>query len=354
MAVSKPATSSWGAQQPWKGLFILLVSLLVSSGIAASWKPDALQGFPFAFAICLVPVFVVMGSLWKGWPMHKLGQPARGLLLLALALCLGSITFMWTRFFIGGGELSPLTNMFGITVVTLVVVVSPLLQFWPFAGRLPLPFAGICWLIALYLLGFVLFRVFYSFSAFSSADWYRAGLDPGGRFPAEVPLTVVVMGLPFAFALMHLEMWPFSGLKQPWRGLASCVLVWVLAGLMYLVSTSWLGFGAVEAQVKFGVYGVFGMMMWIMMFEGWPGRKLSQPLNGFTKILIGIALSVAMFYLVRTFGRWAFGAAALEGDGLYTWMATVALGLCFPFFAMYTTMFQSWPLPEPGPLPPGK
>jgi hypothetical protein len=55
-----------------------------------------------------------------------------------------------------------------------------------------------------------------------------------------------------------------------------------------------------------------------------------------------------MFYVVRAFGQWAFPASpALQGDGLYQWMATVALGLCFPFFALYTAMFQSWPLPLP-------
>jgi len=85
-----------------------------------------------------------------------------------------------------------------------------------------------------------------------------------------------------------------------------------------------------------------------MMFENWPGHGLSHPISGLVRISIGIFLSIAMFYLVRIFGFWVFtGSSSLEGDGLYQWMATVALGLCFPFFAMYTTMFQSWPLPSP-------
>jgi hypothetical protein len=141
-------------------------------------------------------------------------------------------------------------------------------------------------------------------------------------------------------------MWPFSRLKQPWLGFISCASVWVLGEIMYLIATQVLGFGVIEAQVKFGVFGVFGLIIGLMLFESWPGRKLPQPACGLLNIIPAILLSIGMFYLIRSFGLWLFpDSADLQGDGLYRWMATVALGLCFPVFALYTGLFQSWPLP---------
>jgi len=332
----------WGLQQPRRGLFILLVSLLVAFGISSVWTPDVLQGAFFAFALCLVPIFVVMGLFRNGWPAEKLEQPARGILLLLLAMIIGIITFMWIKLAIGGGAVSPITNIYGITVVTIIVVSGPLFGFWPFAGRFSLPFAGIWWFISVYVIGFILFRIFYNFEFMSGAPFYNAAIDPKGMFMAVSPLTVVVMGLPFAFVFLHLGMWPFSKLKQPWLGIATCATTWILSGIMYLITTSALGYGVAEAQVKFGVFGVFGMMIGLMIFETWPGRAIPNPLGGLVNILLGIVLSIAMFFMVRSFGLWAFpGSPDLVGDGLYNWMATVALGVCFPFFAMYTTMFQS-------------
>jgi hypothetical protein len=346
MTSERPTRTAWDSRQPWRGLFIFLVSLLFSFGLASLWKPDVIQGTPFAFAVCLVPNFIVMGLFWRGWPAAKTDQPARGIVLLLLAAVFALAVFMWTRTLVGGGSVSPITSYFGITVVTLAVIMSPLLEFWPFAGRLSPAFAGMWWLIVIYALGVILFRILYNFGSMSTAPWYNPALDPHGIFEASGPLTVVVMGLPFAFAFLHLGLWPLSRFKQPWRGLAACALVWGLSGLMYVLTTSLLGLDVIEAQVKFGVYGVFGMMILQMMFAPWPGRSLRQPLNGLVKIVLGLVLSTGMFYLIRGFGLWLFpGSPALQGDGLYQWMAIVALGLCFPFFAMYTTLFQSWPLP---------
>jgi hypothetical protein len=325
---------------------MLVVTLLAALGIATLWEPEVLQETPFAFFLCLVPVFVIMGSFWQGWPVEKHEQPARGILLLLLAALFAVLIFMWTRVFIGGNALNPITNTFGITAVTLFVIMTPLFKLWPFAGKLPTAFAGIAWLISLYVIGFILFRTLYNFAPLNTEPWYNPAIDPSGRFAAEIPLTVLIMGLPFSYAWLHLEMWPLSRLKQPWLGLTSCTAVWVLGEIMYLIATQVLGFGVIEAQVKFGVFAVFGMIIWLMLFESWPGRKLPQPAGGLLKIVPAILLSIGMFYLVRGFGLWLFpGSEALQGDGLYRWMATVALGLCFPVFALYTGLFQSWPLP---------
>jgi len=342
--VSPQVSQNRITRQPWRGLCVFIVSLSIALGIAAVWDPVTLQELPFGLILCMVPVFVVMGSFWKDWPFEKYDQPVRGLLLFLLSGIFAGIIFTWTRLLIGRGELSPVTNMFGITVVTLMVVMGPLFSFSLFAGRMSKLPAGICWLALVYILGYLLFRLLYHFGPLADQPWYNPAIDPGGRFFAVYPLSIVVMGLPFAFAFLHLEMWPFSGLKQPWLGLVSCSLVWSLAALMYFLATSVMGFPALEAQVRFGVYGVFGMMICQMMFEGWPGRGLPQPFGGLLKIIPGIVLSIGMFYLVRAFGCWVFpGSSAMQGDALYNWMATVALGLCFPFFALYTSMFQSWP-----------
>jgi hypothetical protein len=341
-----PKTKHWGLRQPGRGLFILVVSLLVALGIATLWAPDTLQGAPFGFVLCLVPQIVVMGLFWKGWPAEKFEQPARGILLLILTALIGIVSFMWTKLLIGGGHLSPVTNMYGVTVVTLLVIIGPLLGLWPLAGKLSKPFDGIGWLILIFGIGFILFRTLFNFDSLSAAAWYNAAVFPHGRFPADVPFAVIVMGLPFAYALLHFGMWPLAGLKQPWLGLSACAVVWILALILYLVMTEVFGLGATEAQVKFGVYGVFGMMIWSNMFEIWPGSGWPQPMGGLIRILLSLGVSAGMFYLIRSFGFWLFpDSAALEGEGLYRWMGTVALGLCFPFFAMYTGMFQSWPLP---------
>jgi hypothetical protein len=340
------AKKAWGVTQPWRGVFILAVSLAVSLGIASLWPPEIMQGIPFGCALCVVPVLVIMTLFWKGWPAEQFEQPVRGIVLLILAALLAGIVFIWTKLVIGGGAISPVSNIFMINTVTLVVIGSPLLEFWPFAGRWSKPWAGLGWFILMYAISLILFRTLFNFTALSNEAWYSPRIDPGGQFFAQIPLTIIVMGLPFAYAFLHLQMWPLAGWKQPWRGLVTCATVWALAGLMFYVTVVRLGFGAVEAQVKFGVFGVFGMIIWIMMLETWPGKTLPQPFGGLVKIVPAILLSIGMFYFVRGFAGWVFpDSAALQGDGLYQWMATVALGICFPFFALYTGMFQAWPLP---------
>jgi hypothetical protein len=376
-------TASWTVTQPWRGIFGMLVCLGIAFGISSAYNMAQFMGLFTAWAICIVPIEVIVGLPWGGkYPAEKLENPWRGFAIIAFMFFVATMALLFVTRFIGGGGLMhglglihPLMNVWiiGVVITTFFGVIA--FGCWPFQ-KMSLPAKGFLTLLVVYLVWTAGFRLFNFDNVmimpghtlpFYAPDGPFAGLmgvNPSGPIAWESALTFFFGMVVFLFVFVHLGMWPFSKYKslmvQPMMGIVVFIACFIGALITYAIMVWGMDIYPIKALLYYICFA-FGMLAIIFMWQMWPGRLWKGPTGGFINLLFSGVLAIIAYFGIRAFCSMIFGPEffvqighgylAMGPDGWFA-MANVMLALTFPAWAVYGPVFDFWPLP-PTPAPPG-
>ena len=227
---------------------------------------------------------------------------------------------------------------------------------WPFTSLIKNPVgAGLAMLAAVYIINYLLFRVFFDFSFMAGAPWYQASLDPHGMFNGVNAQVFYVTALTFLFVLLHFDLWPFtlspSVMKQPVLGIVWTLLSLVLGALAYYIGVNTMGMDPMVFLISGPIPFIFGTIVLLNMLHNSLFAKFSQPLKG---VLNCIAAAVIGVLLAKMYGAVAPVVTGVLKPGPPTndyeiWLATALLGVTFPFLIFFAEFFKMWPLAKAKP-----
>jgi len=370
-------TARWTVTQPWRGIFGLVVTLGAMLIITSIFDIKGYMGLFTTFIMCNVTLVAVIGAGWQGqYPSTEgLSQPARGFLLTAFVVVIGILCALGLVNFSAGGAATPFIHVRAIVTVITTFFLVIALGMWPFQ-KLSLPGKGFLTLICAYIIGWLITLLF-NFSMLSypqginpspidPVPFYAAGgplapfanIAPMGPFAWESALLFYFCVFVFLFCFVALQFWPFSKspklMKQPVMGIVVIISCLILGTILYFIGVSALKI----APLRFLLYLVsfmFGLLMFLFMFEMWPGRGIKSPAGcGFLTIVLAIIAGIIAYHLLLAFCTANFGVEAMKQyptDVFAT--ANLMLGLVFPAWAVYAVMWNFWPLP-PTPPPPSE
>jgi len=364
-------TARWTVTQPWRGIFGLVITLAVMLIITSIFDIKGYLGLFTTFIMCNVPLVAVIGAGWEGkYPSTEgLSQPARGFLLTAFVVLLGILCAL------AGGAATPFIHVQAIVTVITTFFLVIALGMWPFQ-KLSLPAKGFLTLILAYIIGWLITLLF-NFSLLSNPQgiipspvdpvpFYAEGgplapfanIAPMGPFAWESALLFYFCVFTFLFCFVALQFWPFSKspklMKQPVMGIVVIISCLILGIILYFIGVSALKI----APLRFLLYLVsflFGLLMFLFMFQMWPGRAIKSPAGcGLLNIILSIIAGIIAYHLLLAFCTSHFGLEAMKqypNDVFAT--ANLMLGLVFPAWAIYAVAWDFWPLP-PTPPPPSE
>jgi hypothetical protein len=367
-------TARWTITQPWRGIFGLIITLGASMIITSIFDLQTYLGIFTTFIMSNVPILVIIGAGWQAqYPSTEgLPQPWRGFLLTAFAVLIGLLACSGLVNFLADGAATPFINVQAICTVLVTFLFILAFGMWPFQ-KLSLPAKGFLVLICAYIIAWLIMKLF-NFSMLSypqgikpspigAVPFYAkggplaafAGIAPMGPFAWESALTWLFCLFPFLFALLPLQFWPFSKfpslMKQPVMGIVVTLTCIVLGTILYLIGVQALQIEPLRLLLYL-VSFLFGLLMFIFMFQMWPGRTLKSPVGGgFLNIVLSIAVGIVAYLVLGAWCNSHFGAQAMKYPLEVFAKANLMLGLTFPAWAAYAALWDFWPLP-PTPPPP--
>ena len=285
-------------------------------------------------------------------------QPLKGILLVLVNLVVGVIVGGICHAVVGGGIAPPIPILvlFGIVSVVVTFYLAIMFGGWPFTSLIKSPVgAGLAMLAAVYIINYLLFRIFFDFSFMAGAPWYRASLDPHGMFNGVNAQVFYVTALTFLFVLLHFDLWPFtlspSLMKQPVLGIVWTLLSLVLGALAYYVGVNMMGMDPMIFLTSGPIPFIFGTIVLLNMMHNSIFAKFSQPLKG---VLNCIAAAVIGVLLAKMYGAVAPVVTGVLKPGppandYEIWLATALLGVTFPFLIFFAEFFKMWPLAKAKP-----
>jgi len=363
-------TARWTITQPWRGIFGLIITLGSSMIITSMFNLQTYLGTFTTFIMSNVPILALIGAGWQAqYPSTEgLPQPWRGFLLTAFSVLIGSLACFLLVDFFADGAATPFIHVQAINTVITTFFLVIAFGMWPF-HKMSLPGKGFWTLILAYVLAWLITKIFFNFSMLSYAaptgpvPFYAKGgplaafasIAPTGAFAWECALAFYFAVLLFLFCFLALGFWPFNKspnvMKQPTMGIVVTIACLVLGAILYLIGVGALGI----EPLKFLLYLVsflFGLLMFIFMFQMWPGRNCKSPVAcGFLNIVLSIIVGIIAY---NALGAWCvshFGADAMKYPSDIFATANLMLGLTFPAWAAYAAFWDFWPLP-PTPPPP--
>lgn len=355
----------WTVTQPWRGLFGLALTVAAALIITASLSMERF-GFVSYLVISCVPILAVTVVVWGGRypPSENLEQPWRGMLLVAFVLLVGAFIGYGILSFMGAGVIQPYTNCYVVMAAVMAFWYTLAFDTWPFGEKMSLPARGFLSLAVMFAVAWLIMRLF-NFSMLSyptgvnpspigAVPLYGEGgplaafghLVPHGPLPWEVALSYSIWSVGFLWMFVVLGMWPFRKIKmrQPLFGFVVVIVCLVLGYVALTIGMDVMGIEPIRLM-GLAISYLFGVLMIINMFQMWPGRALKSPVaGGFANLALAAVLGIAGHHGLWAFARWHFATAMQYPNDILA-VANIMLGLCFPMWAAYSSLFDFWPLP---------
>ncbi|MFH1115021.1 MAG: hypothetical protein V1792_14005 [Pseudomonadota bacterium] len=368
-----PATTGFQLNQPWRGICGTVIVAAFSLTVTSLFSAEVFNGLYTVLSVATVPFLVMVGAGWKvQYPStHGLPQPSKGLLLLGYFGLLGALVGFGVRNFLANGAAQPFINTY--VIITVVTTFFLVLAFglWPYS-KLSAGLAGWLTLITAFLLTWLILKLFnFSLLSFPSGTnpssippvpFYAtggplaafAGLAPQGPIPWETALAGYFWALVWLFVFVNLGMWPFSKatklMGQPVLGIIVTVCSLALSVIVTSIAVTSLSIEPLKLLLM-GVCWLFGILVFMILFQMWPGRVMPQPLWGVVNLAVAAGFGVVGYFGYSAFALWHFGDAATKYPISIFTLATMMLAVTFPAMAVYSDFFDFWPLP-PTPAPP--
>jgi hypothetical protein len=344
-------------KQPLLGVTASAVIIVIALAFIYAFDFPTLTGWVAYGLLCLIPMQIVVGVLWKG-ELPKFAaarpQPMRGLLQVIVTLIAGA--FVGPLYFVVmGGAISPPAPMLAhVTIVSVVVMfwVAIVWDGWPFKVFFkddPLA-TGIAALIGAYILNAFLFLVLFDYQFMQDAPVYVSSLDPKGLFNAWSALVFYVTALSAMFLMIHFDLWPLTlspaVMKQPVLGAIWTFAILGLAAVAFFLGTRVFALDAVAFLLRVPIPFIFGTIIVLNLLQNSLFGKLSQPVKGIANSIAAavIGIGLAQFYKALSgtlAGTLASGPPAYEAE---IWLASALLSVTFPFLIYGAEFFKFWPL----------
>ena len=213
---------------------------------------------------------------------------------------------------------------------------------WPFTPHIKHPLAaGFAMLVAVYVVNFALFRIFFNYEFLAGAPVYVASMDPHGMFNGWSALVFCVTALAGMFLVIAFDLWPLTTvgaiMQQPVLG-----IVWTIVCLAFAYVAFYVGVTVVRVPVPL----IFGSIVVLNMLQNSLAAKLTQPVKGIVNVLLIAVIGTGLARLYEALmpmvtGKLAYGAPTYDFE---IWLASALLSTTFPFLMFYAEFFKYWPL----------
>jgi hypothetical protein len=354
-----------GIKQPMLGILATIIVFVLSLGIIAWFKTETFLTWVGYLAMTVIPIQVIVGLAWQHNyppPAAKMEQPLKGVYLLLFTFLVGTIVASLSHFTIGGfvSPPTPFVIFFTILSVVLSLWLVIVWQCWPMSAIHPHPaFVGFGTLILVYVLDIIIYKSLMDFSFLKGAPFYKAVLDPAGPVNAWALIGYAVSTVAVILAMAELDFWPLSLIpakdpawgKMPLFGILATVWILVIAFILRSICVGGFGMDPVVYAVRVPICMIFGEFIMLLLMQTAPFQTVKQPAKGFFLIIISILLAMLMYYLYTWFSYLIAGGVP-SGPPQYLhelWIATALLSITFPVIAVYSGLFNFWPLSEPMP-----
>ena len=237
-------------KQPALGIVATVLIMAVSLGVISLFDFPTFGSWVIFVMASIIPMEIVIGVTWGANPgfVSSQPQPLKGILLVLVNIVVGVIVGGICHAVVGGGIAPPIPILVLFGIVSVVVTFWMAIMFggWPFTSLIKSPVgAGLAMLAAVYIINYLLFRLFFDFSFMAGAPWYRASLDPHGMFNGVNAQVFYVTALTFLFVMLHFDLWPFTSspavMKQPVLGIVWTLLALVLGSVAYYIGVNTMG-----------------------------------------------------------------------------------------------------------------
>lgn len=349
-----------GLKQPILGVIATIAAIGLSLAICAQFTPATFGSWVGLVIMSAIPMQIVIGLVWQSaYPgfLARLGQPARGLVILAM-MALAALVMVPTIQAVVGGSVAPPTPfaiMYTILSVCTAFWVVAVFQCWPMTVISKSPAViGTGVLVLAYVSALVVFRIGFDFSAMKEAPFYLAALDPRGTTPAWNALSYIVTTVAVIMGFVMLDFWPTATIaravpllgRQPLFGLVSAALVLALAAGIWTLGVTTFRMDVVDYMVRVPVSLLFGEFIMLVMMQTAPFQTAPQPVKGIALLVVASVLAVAMYALYAKAAVMLVGAmpSGAPTYGLDLWIATAMLSVTFPVFVAFGDGFGYWPL----------
>jgi hypothetical protein len=340
--------------QPGLGIAASLVAIAISLAFIAPFDFPSFAGNVTFFTLCLIPMQVMAVVLWAANPpfLARLGQPAKGLALLALTVVVAAAVFPLALQVAGDGVSppGPIPAHFVIIAVPTTFYLCIIFGGWPFTTIFKNPVvAGFVTLIAAYIVTYLVFHVFFNYDFLQGTPVYVASA-PGGMFMGVMAMVFYVTVLAGMFVVLHFDLWPLTTMpaimKQPILGVVWLIVSVVLAAIAFQIGVAGMGTDPMVFLTRVTVPFIFGTIIVLNMLQNSIFAKLTQPVKGVANVIAAIAVGEA---LAAVYGALApiVTAALPSGPPGYEyeiWLANALLSVTFPFLIFLAAYFGFWPL----------
>ena len=342
-------------KQPALGIVATALIIALSFAFISLFDFSTLGSWVIFVMAAIIPMEIVIGVAWGANPSFAAArpQPLKGILLVVVNVAIGVIVGGICHAVVGGSITPPvpILVLFGIVSVVVTFWLAIIFGGWPFTSLIKNPVgAGLAMLAAVYIINYLLFRIFFDFSFMAGAPWYNASIDPHGMFNGVNAQVFYVTSLTFLFVMLHFDLWPFTlspaMMKQPVLGIVWTVLALALGALSYYIGVNVMGMDPMGFLIAGPIPFIFGTIVILNMLHNSLFAKFSQPLKG---VLNCIAAAVIGVLLAKMYGAVAPMVTGVLKPGPPTndyeiWLATALLGVTFPFLIFFAEFFKMWPL----------
>ncbi|HTB16697.1 MAG TPA: hypothetical protein VK708_01220 [Bryobacteraceae bacterium] len=345
-----------GLKQPVLGIFATILIMAIGLGFISLFDFPKFAGVVSCFLISLIPMEIIMGVIW-GMKQPRLvaerSQPVRGILFAIFAALVGAV--IWTIHLQGfGGGITPPTPMLTMLLITSVVIAFWLAIMWggwPFTAFIKNPLAaGLAVLVAVYVVNYILFRIFFNYEFMQGAPVYVAAQDPHGMFNAWNAVVFYITAIGVMFLSLCFDLWPFtkfpSLMKQPVLGIVWTIVALIIGYAGFYIGVNVMKMDVVAFQNTVPIPFIFGTIVVLNMLQGSLFAKLTQPLKGVLNTLAAVIIGGALAFLYKQLagtvtGKLDAGPPSYQSE---IWLASALLAVTFPFLVAYADFFTMWPL----------
>lgn len=340
--------------QPILGILATALAIVVSLAFISRFDFPTFAGNISFVMLCMIPVQVVMVVLWGANPgfVARLGQPARGAVLLLLTTIAGVLIAPLALMAAGEAVMppGPIPSHFVISVVPTTFWLAIMWGGWPFMVIIRNRIAGgLAVLAAAYVITFVVFHAFFDYGFLEGTPAYLASA-PRGLYFAVNALVFYVTALAGMFVVLCFDLWPLSTaprvMAQPVLGLVWTAIAVVLGAVAMLVGVGMMGTDPMVFLTRVTAPFIFGTIIVLNMLQNSLFAKMAQPLKGVMNTVcaavIGVVLSMLYGLLLPVVtGPLPSGAPGYEYE---IWLANALLSVTFPILIFYAAYFDYWPL----------
>ncbi len=347
-------------KQPWLGVVGAIITIGLALVFSVQFAQSTFVGWVGEVIMCSIPFQIVAIAVWQGnYPgfLARLGQPAKGVAIVALMAVASAVVTPGILMAVGGSVSppTPFATMFTVLSVCTPFWVMPLFQCWPVSALTKHPAGLGLGLLALsYLSAWAIWQLGFDFSAMRNAPFYSASLDPQGAFPAWDIITFMVTASFVIVSVMMFDFWPLTVAverfpmlgRQPMRTVFSATLVLALSAAIWSGFVLGLRMDPVDYMVRVPVSCLFGQLLMLHMMQTAPFQAAAQPAKGLALMAVVVVLAAPMYWLYALVALALVGPMASGAPGyvLDIWIATAMLAVTFPMFVTVGEAFRFWPL----------